>query len=703
MRRTRQVASLLFLALLLAVPPVVLVRIIGWPLTGWPTLPQVEQWVAQPLTEQTLTAALSVLAWLVWLLLAYTVTMRMLIRMLDSVRWLRRIPLPTPLQATATGVAGAAAFSVGAHTAADPPQQNAQPIAAGTEDGHSAARHDSHADTPYLAVDGGVLVPGGWLPDDVAQQVGAAAAMVWLRRRRAYHPTPPDREPRDQPDLAALPTTVAAVQAALSAEPTASPAPHDDSAAADAPVVLPAPVAGLPRGTIGFTGPGALAAARGALVTAALAGLRNPDAPPLVITRSALNALIGSATDHATGIPHVRVAATAQDAAAILSQPRTADPTGRDLATSDAAPRLPGQQPPLLIVDATAQGAASNWRAAAADTGTTLVLGPSLNGSTWVIDPSGYVTYPDGGTSKMRLCVLDPMAAADLLTVIGHAHSPGSQEHLPPAGPRIPRQSTSPKPSPQPLLSPVAGGRSKHRLEVRVLGQPTVLRDEQPLTIRRTAALQALVFLTVHPDGASSRELVQAIWPGLPTHTLTGRLYTTLSELRGTFRAAEVPTVIEHTEDRYRLNPTLLDADLWRFNALSNDATTAGTDRATAWKAVTDTYTGELADGHAWPWLQQPREATRRVAIDAYAALAAIETDPRQALTWLQRGIRVDPYNAELHQRAMTAFATLGDQSAIAALYDSYARRLVAAGLEPSDELRAVARHLARETLLPGR
>ncbi|MGQ5262909.1 hypothetical protein ACTWLT_19435 [Micromonospora sp. ZYX-F-536] len=125
MRRTRQVVSLLFLALLLAVPPVVLVRIIGWPLTGWPTLSQVEQWVAQPLTEQTLTAALSVLAWLVWLLLAYTVTIRMLIRMRDSARCLRRIPLPTPLQATATGVAGAAAFSVGAHTAADPPQQNA--------------------------------------------------------------------------------------------------------------------------------------------------------------------------------------------------------------------------------------------------------------------------------------------------------------------------------------------------------------------------------------------------------------------------------------------------------------------------------------------------------------------------------------------------------------------------------------------------
>jgi hypothetical protein len=108
----RRVASELFMALLVVGPPVVLVKIVGWPLHGWPTLEQARLWVAQPLTEQTLTAALTVLAWLVGLLVVYTVTVSVLTRIRAAARWVRRMPLPTPPQATATGVAGAAVFGV---------------------------------------------------------------------------------------------------------------------------------------------------------------------------------------------------------------------------------------------------------------------------------------------------------------------------------------------------------------------------------------------------------------------------------------------------------------------------------------------------------------------------------------------------------------------------------------------------------------
>ena len=92
----RRVASELFFALLVVGPPVVLVKIVGWPLHGWPTLEQARLWVAQPLTEQTLTAALTVLAWLVGLLVVYTVTVSVLTRIRAAARWLRRMPYPHP-------------------------------------------------------------------------------------------------------------------------------------------------------------------------------------------------------------------------------------------------------------------------------------------------------------------------------------------------------------------------------------------------------------------------------------------------------------------------------------------------------------------------------------------------------------------------------------------------------------------------------
>lgn len=110
MRWPRQLMSLLFVLTLLIGPPLALLSLVGSPIRGWPDGEQVRAWVEQPLTEQTLGAALTIGAWLVWLVFAYTVTIRTLTRIRAGARWLRRMPLPTPLQATASGMAGAAVF-----------------------------------------------------------------------------------------------------------------------------------------------------------------------------------------------------------------------------------------------------------------------------------------------------------------------------------------------------------------------------------------------------------------------------------------------------------------------------------------------------------------------------------------------------------------------------------------------------------------
>ncbi|MBQ0905486.1 hypothetical protein [Micromonospora sp. U21] len=86
-----------------------------------------------------------------------------------------------------------------------------------------------------------------------------------------------------------------------------------------------------------------------------------------------------------------------------------------------------------------------------------------------------------------------------------------------------------------------------------------------------------------------------------------------------------------------------MDVDLWRFRAAARHAAIAAVHQAAAWRAVIDSYTGDLAAGHTWPWLDPPREAARRHVIDAYAAVAAGQSDPRLTLSVLEAGIRVDP------------------------------------------------------------
>lgn len=202
---------MLLLTLLLVLPPVVLVRVVGWPVQGWP---DVRQWVAQPLTEQTLIVALTVLGWLVWLLLAVTVTVRAAVRVRAGARWLRAMPLPTPLQATATGMAGAAAFGAGAHTGATgTAAEPALPVAAGTLD-HAAveaAEHQGACRTSVRRV--GWWCPGagclgrspsrspqrpGWrgCAADAATNPGhhTEHATMWTWRR-CPRPSPPSRPP----------------------------------------------------------------------------------------------------------------------------------------------------------------------------------------------------------------------------------------------------------------------------------------------------------------------------------------------------------------------------------------------------------------------------------------------------------------------------------------------------------------------------
>ncbi|MEU0962619.1 hypothetical protein ABZ328_24225 [Micromonospora aurantiaca] len=205
-----------------------------------------------------------------------------------------------------------------------------------------------------------------------------------------------------------------------------------------------------------------------------------------------------------------------------------------------------------------------------------------------------------------------------------------------------------------------------------------MLIDSKEVTIRRSAAMQILVFLAVHPDGATTTQLVHALWPGLPAHTVTGRLYTTLSDLRSTLRATTPEQVVVHTEDRYHLDPRT-DVDLWRLQAAAHHGAT--TDAPGSWQAVIDAYTGDLAAGHTWPWIDPPREATRRLALDAHTTAAAAQTDPHERLRLFQAAIRIDPYNQQLHQLAADQLNAIGDSAAAADLLHTHRQRLRLAGI----------------------
>jgi DNA-binding SARP family transcriptional activator len=121
------------------------------------------------------------------------------------------------------------------------------------------------------------------------------------------------------------------------------------------------------------------------------------------------------------------------------------------------------------------------------------------------------------------------------------------------------------------------------------------------------------------------------------------------------------------TDDRYRLEPDIVDVDLWTLNAAIDQAATAvePAEHDAALHHAISLYTGAIAEPHNWLWLAPYREATRRHLVDAYVALAETEAQPRQALALVQDAIRLEPYNEDLYQRAMLLHARLASPDGV--------------------------------------
>ncbi|MET0494323.1 MAG: hypothetical protein ABW000_14445 [Actinoplanes sp.] len=573
----------------------------------WPTGAQAQAWVAHPLTGGTLQA---ILAWLVavaWLLIAVTLVRRIWARAGWLIRRLARLPVPTPVQMTAGSLAGVAALSMPS-VVVDP--AGTPVVSSGTADTFTARGP---------AVPGIELPGGGWMPYPTALAVSAVGGLIWLYRRAQYTPGPPrlDQHQHD-PDLVAMPEAAVAITAAVTAgEP--------DPPTTD---LHPGVLEQLPAGMVALHGPGALAAARGLLTTVVLhAALLPADAISVTVTSRVLRELL-TRDPPAPPVPGLDIH------------------TGTEQSQPAGLLQMVVRRRPSDHAEAAAPRVSSNG-----ETVTTVIVGEHpLPATGWLVQPDGSATGPG---CPPRVCVLTASTAVDLITLVHHA----ARSATPPAP-------AAPPPAPARPPSAPAG-------RLTLLGGCQLLVHDTPLRLRRTASLQILAYLGVHPDGATTAELVRAVWPGHPPAAITKRLHTTLSDLREQVKPMLAEPVLRRDE-RYLLNPDAIVTDLHPLRQAITLAATALTteQRHTALETITAGYRGELAAGFAWPWLHTAREALRRDVIDAHLLLAE-SADPAQAATILRAAAMIDPYNTALHQRAVAALHAAGDHHGATTLHQS--------------------------------
>jgi DNA-binding SARP family transcriptional activator/nucleoid-associated protein YgaU len=246
--------------------------------------------------------------------------------------------------------------------------------------------------------------------------------------------------------------------------------------------------------------------------------------------------------------------------------------------------------------------------------------------------------------------------------------------------------------------------RGAGRVQVRVLGQAGIL-DIPPGPTPRKKSLEVLVYLAVHDGAASAEAILDDLLPDAPAAKAPGRLYTYISDLRTVMRRTGGPgSYLTHPDHRYVLNPDTVEVDLWRMRDALREAQKAADtgQRIAALRRAVDCYTGHLADGADYEWVEPYREAIRQQALDAYLALAdALADQPGEQLTVLDAAIRHNPYVEEPYQQAMRVRAALGHTDAVRSLRRALTRALGEIDAEPSDQTIALADQLVAQARRP--
>lgn len=574
----------------------------------------------------------------------------------------------------------------------------------------SSERHTSSAVT---------LPSGATVGLSFAFGVGAALAASHLQRRRRRRtpstgPDPDVREPRP----AAAVRRLRQADLAARAEDRTDQAQRTDPGnvrtfpvASNGKVVLgirdddevTAPISGL---VAGLVGPGATAAGR-AYLLALLTHAGEHDIEVVVPMNDVLT-LTDATPEHIQETArHVRALRVTDDLDAALRvleserihRARLLDTTEaerlEDVRSADPAEPLPRI---VLIASAgeqyerrlTALSAAADVYDMA-----TVTLGPHPAGTTVTVDGNGLASAEDAPPwDGLRLCQVAAEEARQILQVIRSAHGAPETEAGHAEAPVSP-----PPAQPKDVERPV---------NLRVLGPPRLLvGDTELATGIREKARELLTYLAVHADGASRGVILAALWPDVDQKHAVMRFHAAVNDIRtGLRRATSLAdgSFVIAQADRYRLDPDLIDVDLWRFRAALYRAVEEHDQaaRVACLQEAADAYEAHLATEadyeQPYEWIEPEREALRRQIVETLTHLAELRErdEPERSMLALERARTLDRYGEEIYQRIMTLQACMGRPDAVRRTYRLLETVLEELGVDPGEESQQLLSRLTR-------
>jgi DNA-binding SARP family transcriptional activator len=234
---------------------------------------------------------------------------------------------------------------------------------------------------------------------------------------------------------------------------------------------------------------------------------------------------------------------------------------------------------------------------------------------------------------------------------------------------------------------------SPRAIAVQLFGPYGINAYGQPVeTGLRRRSKMLLAWYMLRPDGATSEEAIDALWPETPPEDIHKAFWRALGDLRSRFSDPEHESleVLTRVGEHYLPAAIEVECDLWTFQCALAEASLATDDRAAgeSLRRATDAYTGELLVGSDYPWIEPIRRDLHRRCLDALLRLAEIDDqagNPESAVSALEKAIELDRYAEEPYRRLMILQAARNRPATVAATWQLLQSRLSALDLEVED------------------
>jgi DNA-binding SARP family transcriptional activator len=199
-------------------------------------------------------------------------------------------------------------------------------------------------------------------------------------------------------------------------------------------------------------------------------------------------------------------------------------------------------------------------------------------------------------------------------------------------------------------------------------------------------------------SGASAEAAIEALWPDSPPKRGRERFWNALGNLRSRLRGPGEGGVEILTKrgQIYHPDPSVLDIDLWRFEAALDQAAQAGSTEdlivVLGWASAA--YGGDFYPTADALWVEPVREDLHRRALDTQIRLAELYVEGNRAdaaIAALERAIELDPICEDAYRRLITLLGDVGREDAAKRTWVLLQGRLAELDLEPEVSTCALA------------